>query len=80
MNIILAMAALSAAASVPALLHPTAGERRALLAAGCELRAFPNPTGKIITPPPTVRCPAEVRAALDRVMRGPAETQVAGRE
>lgn len=80
MIILLGLTALSSAAALPVAVHPTGSQRRALQAAGCELRAFPNPTGKIVAPPPSVICSPEARAALDGATREAAAIKVAGKE
>ncbi len=76
--------AVAAIAMMPAIAHSSTkhlsnGERKAALAAGCTLNHFPNPTGKIVTPPPRLHCSPEARIAFEKATQAQMASATAGK-
>ena len=67
-----AIAMLSGAALAPAAANMTSSEQKALLAAGCTIQQYPNPTGKFLSRAPAVYCSPETRVALEQARQAKA--------
>lgn len=74
---ILSGALLSTTAALPATIHPTGSEFKALLHAGCARRVFPNPAGNGVAPPPSISSSADARLAFDTATRANTDPQIA---
>lgn len=65
-TIILGCAVMAAVIAAPATATMKGSEMNAMLAAGCAIRHYPNPTNKLLVPAPTVQCSPQARAAFEQ--------------